>query len=910
MTAGSSWIVPIILLATPLAVQMVKRDDFKTCEQSAFCKQHRAITEPTGYELLADSITHHGAVWTANVRNSQNTLKINVIGLADSTVRVQIDEPESAIRKRYVPNPALVSLPEELEFSSVENGDQEAKIIGGNKKLKVVVTYKPFLVSIFNEFDELVAQLNRDGKLKVEEFRTKEEGKEYPEGFWEERFKGFTDHKQHGSSSVGVDISFVNFKTAYGLPEHADAFALRNTVGNSDPYRLYNLDVFEYELNNPMALYVSIPYILAHRANRSVGALWFNAAETWVDTQSSVTSKGLFGKMLDKVTGSSDNVPHFDAHFISESGLVDVFFFVGPTVKDVQRQNSKLTGVTPLPPLFSIGYHQCRWNYNDEQDVATVNQGFDDHDMPMDVIWLDIEHTDGKKYFTWDKHKFPTPNDMVDKVAAKGRKMVTIVDPHIKKDDGYYVYKDAKDKGLFVKRVDGSDFEGHCWPGSSEYLDFWHPDTRSYWKDQFAFDRYTGSSSNLHIWNDMNEPSVFSGPEITMDKESIHYGGIEHREIHNMYGMMYTSATFDGMIARTGGKERPFLLSRAGFIGTQRTAAIWTGDNTADWGHLEIAAPMTLSLSIAGVPFVGADVGGFFGNPDEQLLSRWYQTAAFQPFFRAHAHIDTRRREPWLFSEQTQQIIREALRTRYALLPYWYTLFQQHTENGVPPMRPLFYEFENDDLLLEEQKQWMVGSGILARPVVEKDTFNVQVKLPRGEHKTERWFEWVSGNEVRGESIYVDAPITFTPIYQRGGTIIPTWQRIRRSATLMKDDPITLFVALDSNENSNGEIYLDDGNTHDYQSGQFVKASFKYTTLSKNSAMLEGEHLDGKYAAKNWIERVVVRGVESSPKKVEITRVSDPVQSLEFSYDHDSKVLVIRKPEALLTSSFKVHIEF
>uniref|UniRef100_A0A1I7UN54 Glucosidase II subunit alpha n=1 Tax=Caenorhabditis tropicalis TaxID=1561998 RepID=A0A1I7UN54_9PELO len=910
MTAGSSWFVALLLLATPLAVQMVKREEFKTCEQSAFCKQHRAISEPTGYELLANTISHQGAVWTATLQNSQNSLKLNIIGLTDSTVRVQIDEPETAIRKRYIPNPSLVAVPEELTFDSVDNGAQEAKIVGGGNKVKVVVTYKPFLVSIFNGLDELVAQVNRDGKLKVEEFRTKEEGKEYPEGFWEERFKSFTDHKQHGSSSVGVDISFVNFKTAYGLPEHADAFALRNTVGNTDPYRLYNLDVFEYELNNPMALYVSIPYILAHRANRSVGALWFNAAETWVDTQSSVTSKGLFGKMLDKVTGASDNVPHFDAHFMSESGLVDIFFFVGPTVKDVQRQNAKLTGTTPLPPLFSIGYHQCRWNYNDEQDVAAVNKGFDDHDMPMDVIWLDIEHTDGKKYFTWDKHKFPTPNDMVDKVAAKGRKMVTIVDPHIKKDDGYYVYKDAKDKGLFVKRTDGSDFEGHCWPGASEYLDFWHPDTRSYWKDQFSFERYTGSSSNLHIWNDMNEPSVFSGPEITMDKESIHYGGIEHREVHNMYGMMYTSATFDGLMARTGGKERPFILSRAGFIGTQRTAAIWTGDNTADWGHLEIAAPMTLSLSIAGVPFVGADVGGFFGNPDEQLLSRWYQTGAFQPFFRAHAHIDTRRREPWLFSEQTQNIIRDALRTRYALLPYWYTLFQQHTETGVPPMRPLFYEFENDDTLLEEQKQWMVGNGILVRSVVEKDTFNVQVKLPRGDHRTERWYEWVSGAEVKGESIYVDAPITFTPVYQRGGTIIPTWQRIRRSASLMRDDPLTLFVALNSDGSSKGEVYLDDGQTHDYQNGQFVKASFNYKTESKSAAVLEGEHIDGKYDCKNWIERVVVRGVESSPKKVEITRLSDPVQPLEFSYDRDSKVLVIRKPEALLNSSFKIHIGF
>ncbi|CAI5451399.1 unnamed protein product [Caenorhabditis angaria] len=874
MAAGSC--LAIILLLSG-AVEMVKREDFKTCDQSSFCKRHRNVKE-TGYELLSNTISSHGAEYTANLQNSENTLKLTITGLADSTIQNDI-----------FPTPSFAQTPEPLAFKSFDNSGSESTIIAGDGKIKVVVSFKPFVVNVFNEFGELVSQVNRDGKLKIEEFRTKEEGKEYPEGFWEEHFKSFKDSKPYGSSSVGVDISFVNFKTAYGLPEHADSLALRTTVGNTDPYRLYNLDVFEYELNNPMALYVAVPYILAHRANRSVGALWFNAAETWVDTQSSVTSH---------------NVPHFDAHFISESGLVDIFLFVGPSVRDVQRQNSKISGVTPLPPLFSIGYHQCRWNYNDEQDVQQVNQGFDDHDMPMDVIWLDIEHTDGKKYFTWDQHKFAHPIEMLDKVAAKGRKMVTIIDPHIKKDDGYYVYKDAKDKGLFVKRADGTtDFEGHCWPGASEYLDFWHPETRSYWKDQFTFERYVGSTKDLFTWNDMNEPSVFSGPEITMDKDAIHYGGIEHREVHNMYGMMYHSATFDGLLARTNGQDRPFILSRSGFIGTQRTAAIWTGDNTAEWGHLEIAAPMVLSLSIAGIPFVGADVGGFFGNPDEQLLTRWYQAGAYQPFFRGHAHIDTKRREPWLLSEQSKNIVREALRSRYALLPFWYTLFQEHTSNGLPPMRPLFYEFPNDDSILEEQKQWMVGSDLLVRAVVEKDTYNVQVNLPT----SERWYDWVVGNEVK--SGYFDAPIDKIPVFQRGGSIIPTWQRIRRAAPLMKDDPLTLFVALNSDGNAKGQVYLDDGKTHDYQKELYVRASFVYKNEGKRATIL-GEHIGGKLEAKNWIERIVVRGVAESPKKVEITRVSDPVQPLEFSYDRDSRVLIIRKPEALITTNYQIHIDF
>ncbi|CAB3397715.1 unnamed protein product [Caenorhabditis bovis] len=910
MAAGSSWIVLAFLL--PAVIHSVKREDFKTCEQSSFCKRHRAITEPTRYEVIANSVSHEGATWTAVIQNPDNKLRLKVTGVKDGTIRVQIDETEAAIRKRFVAEGALSGPPEQLPFAKVENSQSQAILTSGDGRSKAIIVFKPFSVNIYNQFDELVAQLNRDGKLKVEEFRTKEEGKEYPEGFWEESFKSFRDSKPFGSSSVGVDISFVSFKNAYGLPEHADSLALRNTVGNSDPYRLFNLDVFEYELNNPMALYVSVPYIFAHRANRSVGALWLNAAETWVDTQSSVTSKGVLGNLYDTVTGKDTNdVPHFDAHFMSESGLVDVFFFVGPTVRDVQRQNSKLTGVTPLPPLFAIAYHQCRWNYNDEQDVAKVNQGFDDWKMPMDVIWLDIEHTDGKRYFTWDKHKFAHAKEMIEGLAAKGRKLVTIVDPHIKKDDGYFVYKDAKDLGLFVKKSDGTtDYEGHCWPGASEYLDFWHPQTRAYWKEQFAFDRYVGSTPELFIWNDMNEPSVFSGPEISMDRDAIHYGGIEHREVHNMYGMMYHSATFDGLLARTNGQDRPFILSRSGFIGTQRTAAIWTGDNTADWGHLEISVPMLLSLSIAGIPFVGADVGGFFGNPDEQLLTRWYQAAAFQPFFRAHAHIDTKRREPWLFSEPTRNSIRESLRARYALLPYWYTLFQEHTQNGMPPMRPLFYEFENDESVLEEQKQWMVGSDLLVRPVLEKDTYNVKVELPKGDKKNVRWYEWVSGIEHFEASAYVDAPIDFVPVFQRGGSIIPTWQRIRRSAYLMKDDPLTLFVALDSDGNAKGEVYLDDGKTHSYRNDEFVRANFTFVTTSPTTASIVGEHVDGKYAAKNWIERIVVRGIESSPKSVEITRISDPFEPLEYSYNRDNKVLIIRKPEVLITNSYRIHLKF
>ncbi|KHJ86930.1 hypothetical protein OESDEN_13306, partial [Oesophagostomum dentatum] len=334
----------------------------------------------------------------------------NKILLKDSSVRIQIDETEASIRKRFVPEIALNGEPVQEAFSAVEIKSDSAHLTTGDKKLKVVVVYKPFVIHVYNELNELIAQVNRDGKLKVEEYRTKEEGKEYPENFWEESFKSFTDTKPFGSSSVGVDISFVGFRSAYGLPEHADSFALKTTVGSTDPYRLYNLDVFEYEVGNPMSLYVAIPYIIAHKKNATVdisfvgfrsayglpehadsfalkttvgstdpyrlynldvfeyevgnpmslyvaipyiiahkknatvGALWLNSAETWIDTKSSASGNGFFRSVIDKVM-STENVPHFDAHFMSETGLVDIFLFGGPSPRDVQRQLSETTGV-------------------------------------------------------------------------------------------------------------------------------------------------------------------------------------------------------------------------------------------------------------------------------------------------------------------------------------------------------------------------------------------------------------------------------------------------------------------------------------------------------------------------------------------------------------------------------------
>lgn len=243
----------------------------------------------------------------------------------------------------------------------------------------------------------------------------------------------------------------------------------------------------------------------------------------------------------------------------------------------------------------------------------------------------------------------------------------------------------------------------------------------------------SGTTLDVYTWNDMNEPSVFNGPEVTMPKDCLHYDGYEHRDVHNLYGMMVVEGTVRGQLMRSDYKLRPFVLTRSFFAGSQRFGAAWTGDNIADWGHLEIAIPMLLSLSVAGMPFVGADVGGFFNNPESELLVRWYQVrgsgllscrvlrndilcvffllqaASFQPFFRGHAHMHTKRREPWLFDPKTNQLIKTSIKKRYTYLPYWYTLFYEHEVTGVSPMRPLWMEYPKDSETFGIENQHLLG---------------------------------------------------------------------------------------------------------------------------------------------------------------------------------------------------------
>ncbi|XP_018115471.1 neutral alpha-glucosidase AB isoform X1 [Xenopus laevis] len=931
----------------------VDRSNFKTCDQSSFCQRQR--------KLQPGLSTYRAALGSAKLSSdklqvqliderNQASLLLEVYGLDGNMTRIKINEI-NPLKPRYEVPDVLVGTPLPENLRVTEQDDNTLELSLGETGNKLLMTGTPFRLDILSGQD-LVLSVNSRGLLHFEHLRerkdtlsakvssavgnmwhkvktlftsdsekkdvpaetdeanpeevesVKEEENKMPEvdepGMWDETFKTHTDSKPNGPSSVGLDFSLPGFENVYGIPEHADNLKLRTTEG-TDPYRLYNLDVFQYELYNTMALYGSVPLLLAHNTKRTLGIFWLNAAETWVDISSNIAGKTLLSKMFQYMQGGGET-PQTDVRWMSESGIIDVFLFLGPSPFNVFKQYASLTGTQALPPYFSLGYHQCRWNYNDEEDVRNVDAGFDEYDLPYDVIWLDIEHADGKRYFTWDPHKFPNPRNMLSRLKEKKRKMVAIVDPHIKIDSGYRIHNDIQSQNLYIKTKDGSDYEGWCWPGSAAYPDFTNPEMRQWWASMFSYDKYEGSMDNLFVWNDMNEPSVFNGPEVTMHKDAVHWGGWEHRDVHNLYGFYVQRATTEGLIQRSGGKERPFVLTRAFFAGSQRYGAVWTGDNSAEWDHLKISIPMCLSLSLVGISFCGADVGGFFKNPETELLVRWYQAGAYQPFFRAHAHLDTPRREPWLHGDDNMAVIHDALRQRYTLLPFWYTLFYKALREGDPVMRPLWVEFPSDASTFAMDSQYMLGSALLVHPVTEAKARGVQVYLPGD---GEVWYDVHSYQRYEApQTTYLPVTINSIPVFQRGGSIIPRKDRPRRSSDCMQADPFTLYVALNVQGEARGELFLDDGHSFNYEQNEFLFREFNYSQGKLTASSLDPS---GVFKTPSWIERIIIIGA-TKPTSITLSLAGGSESSLEFAYDQPTSVITVRKPGVNIASDFTVSL--
>ena len=726
------------------------------------------------------------------------------------------------------------------------------------------------------------------------------------------------DDPSLSGKSVKAEVRFPSISHLYGIPEHATSFSLQN-----GSYRLFNSDVFKYKLQDKGALYGAIPFLLGTGCNqtiigqpcvtgiKSVGMLWLNASDTSISIDDLIeASQGSSWTSVSSVSGRT-------VIWESFGGIRDMFLFPGPRPMDVLRQHADITGYPALQPIFALGYHQSRWNYKDEQDVLHVSEQFDEHNIPLDVLWLDIEHTDQKKYFTWDPYNFPTPDSMQEQLIERGRYLVTITDPHIKRETGYFVNDEAMEHGYYIKRktlpnsdsaddTDGlADYIGHCWPGNSSWIDFLNKGARDWYASLFSYDKYTHSSPFVHAWIDMNEPSVFGAESGTMGHDAIHTivdwhsqangtlaqvaksRHIPHSEVHNLYGFYHAMATYSGLLQRN--REvghpsfRPFVLSRAFFAGSQRYAAVWTGDNAATWEHMNISLHMCLSLSMSNLGMCGADVGGFFnesGKVDEELLIRWYQLGALlYPFFRGHSHHDAPRMEPYLFHEETTGAIRTAIALRYSLLPYMYTLSYHSSISAEPLLRPLFLEFLHEDFF-DESDVAMLGNSLLVCPVREKNAREVVCPFPTIDEKKRQvtWYSYPEGNAVvtrpDSKQLQVLSRVSLRvtsksmPIFLRSGSIVPVFDRIRRNTRAMMNarmNPLTLLIALPEmgihttgESICEGRLFLDDFRTMQYSDkAMYIHRTFSFSNSTKYSFAVSNKNTRALHRPKSVSHEVI-----------------------------------------------------
>jgi alpha-glucosidase len=653
----------------------------------------------------------------------------------------------------------------------------------------------------------------------------------------------------------------------YGLGDKAGPMNRRNRS-----FTNWNTDAFGWqESTDP--LYKTIPFFIGMRKGLAYGLFFDNTYRSSFD----------FGK-------ESENYLSFGA----EGGEINYYFIAGPDPKKIVEQYTALTGRPPLPPLWSLGYQQCRYSYYPEARVREIARLLREKRIPADTIYLDIDYQEGNAPFTINRQYFPNFEKMVADLREQGFHLILITDLHIKRNPGhgYAPYDSGMKEDVFVKNHDGSVYVGPVWPGESVFPDFTLTRVRDWWGALYKDFVGMGVAG---FWNDMNEPSVFRQPEKTMPLDVVHRlddgTTMDHRAAHNMYGMENARATYDG-IRKLQPDERPFVLTRAAYSGAQRYAATWTGDNSATWNHLAMSTPMLLSMGLSGYAFVGDDIGGFAGSPPANLLTRWYELGAFNPIDRDHAEKNSLDHEPWVNGPEQEAIRRKYIELRYKLLPYIYTLTEETTRTGIPLMRPIFLEYPQSPEFFNDDHDFLFGPDLFVSPVVTEKLDAQGVALPPGE-----WYDyWTSEKRTGKDKIDLHPRLDEVPLYVRAGAIVPMQPLVQYTGE-KPDGPLQLRVYLPTStagNNCRGSLYLDDGHTYAYQKGEFLRVNY---SCEVSTAFVRVVSTVEKSAYLPWWKsaELTLVGTASLPKEV---RVGDQVIH-EWRYDSQIHSVTLTVPDAL-----------
>lgn len=583
-------------------------------------------------------------------------------------------------------------------------------------------------------------------------------------------------------------------------------------------YIMRNQDCYDAYTEGADAMYASIPFYIGVGPGGSYGIYLDNTFPTFFD----------MGKTREHLVTWG-----------AEKGPLNFFFIYGPSVKEVVQGYTEITGRMELPPVWSLGYQQSRYSYSSQERVLEVAREFRKRGIPCDALYLDIDYMDGFRVFTFDRKRFPDPSGMIRQLGEMGFKAVAIVDPGVKVDGNYRVFREGLAKGYFITDENGLVYTGEVWPGRTCFPDFARAEVRSWWAELHREFLEMGLAG---IWNDMNEPTVLDTADRTLPPGLVHNREgrwVAHEEFRNIYALNMALATREGWL-KYRPQERCFILTRSGFAGIQRYAAMWTGDNRSYWEHLKMSIPMLLNMGLSGVAFCGADIGGFAEDANEELLIRWTQLGVFYPFCRNHTEVGTVDQEPWAFGARCEEICRRFIRLRYTLLPYIYNLFYEASQNGAPVFRPLVFEYESDENCHGIFDEFLLGSSILAAPVYEPGRSVRAVYLPEG-----KWMDWWSGEVLEGGKYYLaEAPWERMPLFVRAGAILPL---MSRPVSYTEERPWEVVFHLFPG-GSEGEyvFYEDDGCSLDYRKGRYNLYRLRYS-LSGEGLILEWEKAYGGF---------------------------------------------------------------
>ncbi|WCO03036.1 glycoside hydrolase family 31 protein [Psychroserpens ponticola] len=646
---------------------------------------------------------------------------------------------------------------------------------------------------------------------------------------WEESY-------EYGGNIVKMSKISNDGESYYGLGDKPNHLNLKGKR-----YQNWVTDSYAYGKDTD-PIYKAIPFYTGLHNKKAYGIFFDNTFRSYFD----------FSHERRNVTS-----------FWADGGEMNYYFIYGPQMQDVIESYTDLTGKPhQLPPLWALGYHQCKWSYYPESKVKEITSTFRKLKIPCDAIYLDIDYMEGFRCFTWNKEYFPDPKRMVKELADDGFKTVAIIDPGIKIDKEYSVFKEALEKDYFCKRADGPYMKGKVWPGECYFPDFTNPKVRDWWSGLFK--ELIEDIGIKGVWNDMNEPAVMEVPNKTFPDDVRHnYDGnfCSHRKAHNIYGMQMARATYQGL-KKYAYPKRPFVITRSAYSGTQRYTSTWTGDNVATWEHLWIANVQAQRMAMSGFSFAGSDIGGFAEQPQGELFTRWIQLGVFHPFCRVHSSGDHGDQEPWAFDEDVTDIVRKFIELRYQLLPYLYTAFWHHIDQGRPILKSLVLYDQEDVQTHYRTDEFIYGENILVCPIIEQNARGRRMYVPRG-----NWYNYWTNELIKGgKELWVDANIESMPIFIKEGAIIPKYP-IQQYVDELDIDEVTLDVYYKKGKEVS-TLYDDANDGYDYTKGRYSLRTFKLK--GKENELIIQQHKEGKYTTKYKTFNLKIYGLPFEVKEIQL----------------------------------------